>query len=99
MFFISTSDNTQDLYAKSITEPDAFWAEQAQTLRWRRPFDQVSHINNNKGLVSWFLGGQLNVSGLHTAVLVNFQKIVLIATRFHKETKQLSFGRLTAERV
>ena len=47
-----------------MRDPDGFWKEQAQSLlQWRRPFEVVSSSNINSGLVSWFLGGELNVSG------------------------------------
>lgn len=51
-------------YKASITNPDAFWAEEARkTLLWRQPFDQVSNNNLQTGLVSWFRNGKLNASG------------------------------------
>ncbi|MDQ7089580.1 MAG: acetate--CoA ligase [Methylococcales bacterium] len=53
----------QTLYQQSINEPDVFWAEQATNfLDWIKPWDKVSEVNFPKGEISWFLGGQLNVS-------------------------------------
>lgn len=49
-------------YERSLAEPDAFWAEQAQRLDWFRPFDTVSRADFNTGEVAWFLGGRTNVA-------------------------------------
>jgi acetyl-CoA synthetase len=51
------------MYKRSITQPDSFWAEQAeQFISWSKPWHTVSDCNFEDGLISWFLGGQLNVS-------------------------------------
>jgi len=53
----------QAMYQRSITEPESFWAEQAeQFITWSKPWHTVSDCNFKDGLISWFLGGQLNVS-------------------------------------
>ncbi|MCK5578900.1 MAG: acetate--CoA ligase [Planctomycetes bacterium] len=52
----------QDMYKKSIENPDAFWAEQAKELTWSKKWTKVSKSNFAKGKTAWFLGGQLNVS-------------------------------------
>lgn len=51
------------MYAQSITDPDTFWAEQAnQFLTWQAPWSQVTKSDLNKGEVAWFIDGKLNVS-------------------------------------
>ena len=53
----------QRLYQQSITEPEAFWAEQAtEFLDWHQPWQQVLHYDYPKGEIQWFLGGKLNVT-------------------------------------
>ncbi|MDD4915133.1 MAG: acetate--CoA ligase [Methylococcales bacterium] len=53
----------QRLYLQSVTEPEAFWAEQAAVvLDWHRPWEQVMQYDYPKGHIQWFSGGQLNVS-------------------------------------
>jgi len=50
------------LYKRSIgVERDRFWAEQAQQLRWMKPFHQVYHEDFTMGDIRWFIGGRLNV--------------------------------------
>ena len=43
------------------TDPDAFWAEQAKSLRWSAPWTQVLDWSNAP-FAKWFVGGTLNVS-------------------------------------
>ncbi|MDT4291974.1 acetate--CoA ligase [Methylomonas sp. MO1] len=53
----------QRLYQQSITEPEAFWAEQAaEFLDWHQPWQQVLQYDYPKGEIQWFLGGKLNVT-------------------------------------
>jgi len=50
------------LYARSIAEPDAFWAEQAERLSWDQKWSQVSKWDFHSAKIEWFLGGKLNAS-------------------------------------
>ena len=54
-----------DFYRRSITDRDAFWAEQAELIDWHRPFDQVCD-NSNPPFTRWYVGGQTNLC--HNAV-------------------------------
>ena len=55
----------EEMYAKSISDPDAFWSEIANTFHWETPFDKVVDANfaASKGKVSsnWFSGGKTNI--------------------------------------
>ncbi|MDA7089188.1 acetate--CoA ligase [Pseudomonas sp. SA3-5] len=56
-------EDYQRLYRQSIEQPATFWAEQAKAfLDWSKPWDEVYSGDLKKGQVSWFKGGQLNVS-------------------------------------
>lgn len=51
-------------FEESLTDPERFWGDLAkQRLRWVEPFDTVKKCDMEKGEISWFLGGKLNVSG------------------------------------
>ena len=53
----------QEMYTRSINEPDTFWAEQAkQNLDWFEPFKRVSNYDFHTADIKWFEGGKLNVS-------------------------------------
>ncbi|QTN39694.1 acetate--CoA ligase [Cryomorphaceae bacterium] len=50
-------------YAKSLTDPAAFWQEQANELDWFRPADQVLSKDQND-FFRWFKGGMMNTAYL-----------------------------------
>lgn len=53
----------QEMYDRSINDSDNFWAEQANAfLTWSKPFHTVQNNDYHKAEISWFLGGELNVS-------------------------------------
>ncbi len=52
----------RSMYAQSIADPDAFWAEQANSfLSFYKPWQAVSNANFENGMFSWFDGAELNV--------------------------------------
>jgi acetyl-CoA synthetase len=48
------------LYEASLRDPEGFWAQQAETLRWSRKWDRV--LEWNPPFAKWFSGGTLNIS-------------------------------------
>ncbi len=52
----------QDMYARSIKDPDGFWAEQAKRLDWSKPFSKIKNTSYAPGNISikWFEDGKLN---------------------------------------
>jgi acetyl-CoA synthetase len=53
----------QALYERSVRNPDGFWAEQAKTLNWIKPFTEVRNADFHSDTpVRWFEDGTLNVS-------------------------------------
>jgi acetyl-CoA synthetase len=50
------------LYLRSIEEPEAFWAEQAQALDWFHPWHGVLDVDFDRVDFAWFSGGRLNAS-------------------------------------
>ena len=57
-----TLESYKDLYTKSLEDSDGFWGEQAlENIDWFHEFTQVSDCDFKHGMVSWFLGGKLNV--------------------------------------
>jgi len=53
----------QEMYARSIKDPDGFWAEQAKRIDWIKPFKKVKNTSFDPHNVSikWFEDGTLNV--------------------------------------
>jgi acetyl-CoA synthetase len=54
----------EEMYAKSVSDPDAFWARQAQRLDWIRPFAKVKNTSFAPDNISikWFEDGTLNAA-------------------------------------
>ncbi|XP_068931631.1 acetyl-coenzyme A synthetase 2-like, mitochondrial isoform X1 [Petaurus breviceps papuanus] len=51
------------LWEQAVREPQVFWGRLAQdTLVWDTPYHTVEDCDFSQGKISWFLGGQLNVS-------------------------------------
>ncbi|MBS3786520.1 MAG: acetate--CoA ligase [Gammaproteobacteria bacterium] len=51
------------MFKQSLADPDTFWAEQADKfLTWFKKWDTVNSSDLTKGHISWFDGGELNVS-------------------------------------
>ena len=59
-FAAQANAHDPEIYARAAANPEEFWAEQARTLDWIRPFDTV--LEWNPPHAKWFLGGKLNVS-------------------------------------
>lgn len=52
----------RELYQQSVSEPEKFWAEQAERLQWMKKWDQVKKVSFQRPVeIKWFLGGELNV--------------------------------------
>ena len=61
--YINSMEKYQELYKKSIQEPESFWAEQAENyLLWDKKWDYVLKFDLEEGEIAWFGGGVLNAS-------------------------------------
>ena len=49
----------QDLYRRSISDPEGFWGERANDIPWYVP-PQTTLSNDANGVARWFTDGQLN---------------------------------------
>jgi propionyl-CoA synthetase len=49
----------EEVYRRSLEEPDAFWAEAAAAVDWERPWERVLD-DSRAPLYRWFAGGRLN---------------------------------------
>src|SRR6266436_5588981 len=54
----------QEMYARSVKDPNGFWAEQAKRIGWMKPFTKVENASFAPGNISikWFEDGVLNVA-------------------------------------
>ncbi len=49
----------EEIYARSMEDPEGFWGEQAAAIDWYKPFEKVLD-ESNKPFYRWFAGGELN---------------------------------------
>ncbi|RVT85310.1 acetate--CoA ligase [Rhodobacteraceae bacterium CCMM004] len=54
----------EEMYAASVTDPEAFWGEHGRRIDWMTPYSKVKNVSFAYGDVSikWFEDGTLNVS-------------------------------------
>ncbi len=53
----------KEMYARSIDDPDGFWAEQAESLDWISRWTKVKDSRfGPEAQIRWFEGGKINVS-------------------------------------
>jgi acetyl-CoA synthetase len=58
--YIKSMEDYEELYQRSVNEPEKFWAEMAEELHWFRKWDKV--LLWDPPFAKWFEGGETNVS-------------------------------------
>jgi acetyl-CoA synthetase len=97
---IGSMEKYRSLYERSIKEPDAFWAEQAERLEWKQRWNKVSKFDFNKAEIAWFLGGKLNVSAncLDRHLKTRKDKVAILWEGDNpNEARKLTYAELHAE--
>ncbi len=88
-----------DFHRRSLTERDAFWAEQAQLVDWKTPPQQICDYSNPP-FAKWFAGGVTNLC--HNAIDRHLQDrpdqaaLIFVSTETDQE-RVYSFRELHAE--
>ena len=95
----TTGEHYAAFYRRSIDEPDAFWAEQAQLIDWQRPFDTVCDASRAP-FADWFVGGTTNLChnavDRHLAARGDQTALIHVSTETDSE-RSYSFTELHAE--
>jgi acetyl-CoA synthetase len=59
--YIKSQKEYEDLYRRSVQDPERFWSEQAEVmLQWNKKWTKTLEYNFNKPEIKWFIGGKLN---------------------------------------
>ena len=92
----------KEMYARSIKDPNGFWADQAKRIDWIKPFSKVKNTSYDPTDVSikWFEDGTLNVC--HNCVDRHLAKrgdqtAILWEGDDQKKKKKLTYNQLHAE--
>jgi len=59
---IKSFEEYQEVYKKSVEDPEAFWGEIAENFFWKRKWTNVLNWNFTEPNVKWFEGGKLNIT-------------------------------------
>ena len=59
--YIKSMDEYRQIYQRSISDMEGFWAEMADQIDWYKKWDKVLVENFKEGKHEWFVGGKLNV--------------------------------------
>ncbi len=91
--------NYADFHRRSIEQPEAFWAEQAELIEWHKPFDKVCDYGKPP-FVNWFPGGHTNLChnavDRHLKTRPDDKALIWVSTEVDKEVVY-SFRELHAE--
>ncbi len=98
-FRAQANQNDPAIYWKAAEDPEAYWADQARTLHWTKPFTDVLDWSNPP-FAKWFADGELNVTancldrhvanGLGDRVAIHFEGEP-------GDTRTITYGELTHE--
>jgi acetyl-CoA synthetase len=95
---IKSLEEYEALYAKSIADPEAFWAGAAEELHWFKRWDKV--LDWNLPWAKWFVGGKMNLSyncvDRH-ALGARAEKTAIIWEGEPGEIRRLTFAELHVE--
>nr|HPH20682.1 acetyl-coenzyme A synthetase N-terminal domain-containing protein [Haliscomenobacter sp.] len=59
---IRSIEEYHSAYQRAVDHPEAFWAEQAETFQWHKPWSKVLDWNFEGPDINWFVGGKLNIT-------------------------------------
>ncbi len=88
----------EELYARSIADPEGFWADAARQLHWFKPWTKV--LDWDLPWAKWFVGGKINIS--YNCLDRHVQngkrdKTAILWEGEPGEVRKLSYGELLAE--
>jgi len=90
----------QDVYLRSLRDPEAFWGEAAETIHWQRRYERVFD-DSRAPFVRWFPGGQLNTCyealDVHVAEGRGEQAALIYDSPLAGSQRTLSYRELLAE--
>ena len=85
-------------YASSISDPEAYWASQAEQFVWKKKWDKTLEWNFTEPDIKWFVGGKLNITEniLDRHVKANPDKVALYweANNTDEQAKAISYKEL-----
>ncbi|MCB0492774.1 MAG: acetate--CoA ligase [Cyclobacteriaceae bacterium] len=59
---IKNFEEYEEIYNRSVSNPESFWEEVAEGFQWRKKWDKVLEWDFSKPEVKWFINGKLNIT-------------------------------------
>jgi len=59
---IGSFDEYNKVYSESVSNPEKFWADEAEQFYWRKKWDKVLEWDFSKPEIKWFINGKLNIT-------------------------------------
>ncbi|MEL0105658.1 MAG: acetate--CoA ligase [Rhodospirillaceae bacterium] len=57
------NDQYQEMYQRSIEDPEGFWAEHGKRIDWIKPYTKIKDVDYNKPVhIKWYYDGTLNAA-------------------------------------
>lgn len=95
---INSFDDYKRVYEYSVTEPENFWADVADTFQWRKKWDKALDWNFAEPNIKWFEGAKLNITenclDRHLATLGDRPAIVWEPNDPEEDHRVLSYKQL-----
>ena len=60
--YIKSLEEYQEMYDRSINDPEGFWAERAERFHWFKKWDKVREYDFTNAEIKWFEGGATNIA-------------------------------------
>ena len=60
--YVKSFAEYEEIYQRSIRDPEGFWAEMAEQLEWFKKWEHILEADFPKAVIRWFSGGKLNAS-------------------------------------
>jgi len=98
---ITTFEQYQKEYQKSVENPELFWEEKANEFVWKKKWDKVLDWNFSEPKIEWFKGGKLNITenclDRHLATKANDIAFYWEPNHPNDTAKQITYGELHAQ--
>lgn len=95
---ISSFNEYETEYRKSVAAPELFWEEIAETFSWRSKWKTTLNWNFTEPKVEWFAGGKLNITenclDRHIATRGNQTAIIWEPNNPKDEVRKVSYSEL-----
>ncbi len=59
---IQNKEEYENIYNRSVNDPEGFWGEMADTFQWKKKWNKVCQWEFDTPDVKWFVGGELNIT-------------------------------------